>query len=251
MTLRRFLDRIEHPERSLVVLNRSAPEPIQNMLERMFDGQPIDVEESQLPDAETDRVMLVEGDTVVASSTLDAFADEILLVNSDLFMTGARALEEIEPLPVLERLDEVPFFLRGYPESHSEKMLLILISRYIERLAWTQQDGTIRASFQYLPRIEDEIGTHQVYRQLDESPVDVHVYGAPGWEPTPDSSITIHAGYGFDFLKSWFVIYTPPEEDGEHAALLAIEEGPNRWNGFWTYRQSLVKEIERYVVWNL
>lgn len=128
---------------------------------------------------------------------------------------------------------------------------MILISRYIERTAWCQHGGTLRTSFQYLSRIEDEIGTHQVYRRLDDSPVDVHIYGAPGWEPAPNSSITIHAGYEFDFLKSWFVVYTPPDDGDEYAALLAIEDGPNEWNGFWTYRESLVSEIEEYVAWNL
>ncbi|MFA1611164.1 DICT sensory domain-containing protein [Halobellus rubicundus] len=249
MTLREFLDAAEDPDRSLVVLNRTAPNPVQNMLEGLFGGQSIDVDEIELPDAEADQVLVVEDDQVLASSPLSDLQDAILFINSDLFITGTRDLEEIELPEALEQLDEIPFYLRGYPESHSEKLLLILISRYIERRAWEEGEGTLRTSFQNLSRIEDEVGTHQVYGRLDESPVDVHVYGMPGWRPDPDSSITIHAGYSRDFRESWFVVYTPPEDrDADsHVALLALEEAPNEWVGFWTFRQSVVEDLNRYI----
>jgi hypothetical protein len=247
MTLRRFLDRVEDPNRSLVVLNRRAPDPIQRMLGNLFENQPISIEEVDVPDGDEDVVLVVEDGSIVAQSPLEELQDSILLINSDLFVTGARELEEVELPSVIRRLDDVPFFLRGYPQSHSEKLLLILLSRYIERRAWERRDGTLRASFQDLSRIEDEMGTNRVYRTLDDSPVDVHVYGTPGWEPPRDSTITIHAGYEEDFLDSWFVVYTPPEGD-EHVALLALEESPNQWAGFWTYRRPLVADINEYIM---
>ncbi|MGQ4555434.1 DICT sensory domain-containing protein [Halobellus sp. GM3] len=247
MTLRRFLDDIGTRDRSLVVVNRDAPDPVQRMLNRLFENQSIDVEELDLPDGEADQVLLVEDGSVVASSPLSELQDSILLINSDLFITGARELDEIEFPEVLQALDDVRFFLRGYPESHSEKLLLILVSRFIERMAWERGNGTLRASFQELPRIDDEIGTRQVYQRLDGSPVDVHVYGAPGWEPPQSSTITAHAGYDRDFLESWFVVYSPDDGEG-HVALLALEENPNEWTGFWTYRPSLVSDIEGYIM---
>ncbi|MWV65215.1 histidine kinase [Halorubrum sp. JWXQ-INN 858] len=251
MTLRSFLDGVEAPERSLVLLNRSAPLPVKRLLERLFEGQPVEISESTVPDGDEDLVLLVEDGTVIESATLEAFQNDILLVNSDLFVTGARGLEEIEPLPILERLDEIPFSMRGYPMSNGEKLLLILISRYIERRAWVRGGGTLRASFQSLSRIADEIGTQQVYRRLDATDVDVHVYGAPGWDPPPNSTITAHAGYGPDFLDSWFVVYTPPEGGDGHVALLALENDPNEWDGFWTYRPSLVADVDAYIARNL
>lgn len=251
MTLRQFLDDDAGATRSLVILNRTAPEPIARILSKMFNGESISVKEAELDAFASDTVVLVKDGAVVAQSSLDALQEEILLVNSDLFITGARGLEDIEPLPILESLAETPLFVRGYPESHSEKLLLTLISRYIERRAWRQQRGTLRASFQFLERINDEIGTHQVYQRLDRAPVDVHVYGAPGWSPQPDSTITAHAGWSEEFLESWFVVYTPPEGDASHAALLALEEGPNEWRGFWTYNQSKVEAMDEYIVHNL
>ncbi|MFC6872254.1 DICT sensory domain-containing protein [Halobellus marinus] len=247
MTLRKFLDEVDPPDRSLVILNRKAPEPLQRMLEKMFENQPISVEEVDLAREADDQVLVVEDDTVVARSPLSELQDSILMVNSDLFITGSRELDEVTLPAALDELHDVPFFLRGYPESHTEKLLLILVSRYIERTAWEQGAGTLRTSFQSLDRIQDEIGTQQVYRRLDDSPVDVHVYGAPGWEPSPASTITAHIGYEEDFLESWFVVYTPPEGGEGHVALLALEDGPNEWTGFWTYRKSLVKDINDYV----
>jgi hypothetical protein len=86
-----------------------------------------------------------------------------------------------------------------------------------------------------------------VYRRLDDSPVDVHVYGTPGWEPPPESTITIHAGYEPDFVESWFVVYSPPEGGDGHVALLALEDGPNEWSGFWTYKPERVAALEAYI----
>ncbi|WP_144900977.1 DICT sensory domain-containing protein [Halobellus captivus] len=250
MTLRRFFDDVSDPGRSLVVLNRTSPDPIQRMLGNLFEHQPVPIEEVALPDGSEDLVVVVEDGSIIAQSPLEELHNAILLINSDLFITGARDLAEIELPDALKRLDDVPFTLRGYPASHSEKLLLILLSRYIERTAWERGEGTLRASFQELSRIEDEVGTNRIYRTLDTTAVDVHVYGAPGWEPPRDSDITTHAGYSTDFLKSWFVVYTSPGET-EDIGLLALEEAPNRWSGFWTYDQSLIEGINEYVMRNL
>jgi len=247
MTLRRFFDDVPDPERSLVVLNRTSPDPIQRMLGNLFENQPIPIEEVTLPDSGDDVVAVVEDGSIIAQSPLEELQDSILLINSDLFVTGTRDLSDISLPDALARLDDVPFRLRGYPTSHSEKLLLILLSRYIERTAWERGVGTLRASFQDLSRIEDEVGTHRVYRTLDTTPVDVHVYGSPGWEPPPDSEITAHAGYSEDFLRSWFVVYTDPSGN-EDIALLALEDEPNEWLGFWTYQRDRIEAINEYIM---
>lgn len=251
MTLRRFLDEIDEPDRSLVVINRQAPEPIQRRLETLFDDQPVSIEEVDIPTEDDDQVLVVEDETVIARSPLRELQDAILAVNSDLFITGTRTLEEVELPDALKELDELPFYLRGYPEAQTEKLLLILVSRYIERTAWENQAGTIRTSFQSLDRIQDEIGTNRVYRRLDDSSIDVHVYGTPGWNPPPESTITIHAGYERDFVESWFVVYIPPEGEDGHVALLALEEGPNEWTGFWTYQPERVMALNEYITQRL
>lgn len=263
MPLETFLDEFESRSRSLVVMNRSAPEQIQAMLEEAFIGQQVTVQERAVPGENDDVVMLVEGDEeddveLIATSPLSALRDTILLVNSDLYRTGARGLRDFELPDVLARLDDVQFQLQGYPESEYEKLLLITISRYIERHAWEADTGTLRTSFQRLSRIQDERGTNAVYRKLADSNVQTHVYGMPDWTPDPEFGVVAHGGYTDDFRDSWFVVYTPPEtgtvegRNGEsHVALLAIETAPRVWEAFWTFRPSRVERIEGYITENL
>ena len=252
MTLKQFLDAVDAPGRTLVVVNRTEPEPFQTMLESLFRDQRVAVDEAVDDAYDDNTVLLLEDDTVVATSSLEELSNAILLVNSDLFITGARGLEGTTVPDVLDGLAETRFSLRGYPDSNSEKLLLILISRHIERRAFEQGDGTLRSSFQRLSRIEDERGTRRVYERLAETDVDVHVYGRSGWTPSRELSVVTHGGYSFDFETSWFVVYVPPDDTQRGpVALLAIELEAGTWDGFWTYDAELVDELAAYIRRNM
>jgi len=248
--LDRFFDRATGPERSLVVVNRTAPEPLQRILDSMFENQRIAVEERVSDQYGEDTVLLVEDEEVVATSPLSALENEILLVNSDLFRTGARELEETEMPAVIDGLTDQLFTLRGYPESNKEKLLLIVVSRRIERLAESGERGTLRTSFQRLSRLEDERGTREAYDAVASTDVDVHIYGRPDWVPSPNFPVTMHGGYKEDFRNSWFVLYNPPPEQvGEldSAVLVAVEREPGVWRAFWTYRRAVVEDVAAYI----
>lgn len=261
MSLDQFLDSTRGPDRTLVVVNRSVPRPVQTMLEETFSSQPVDVRERDLTDEDADLVLLVEetaeGPDVVASSPLDSLMNAILLVNSDIYTTSTRSLDDLDLPDVLTMLDDVQFSLRGYPESHKEKLLLITLSRYIERRALRRGEGTIRSSFQRLSRIDDERGTRTVYENLARSGVQTHLYGLPDWQQPMGFDVTTHGGFSRDFRDSWFVVYTPPEgatdPDGEsdHVALLALESKPRTWVGYWTFRPELVTEMDAYIAHNM
>jgi hypothetical protein len=157
----------------------------------------------------------------------------------------------------------VRFSLRGYPKSNTEKLILVVISRYIERIAARAGRGRHRASFQSLSRINDERGTRAVYERLADTDLDVHVYGRPDWIPSRELDVTTHAGDGPDFRDSWFVLYTPDAEPSDSdatadpapnpntddtpsphpVALLAIETEPREWEAFWTFDPSLVADL--------
>ena len=333
MTLEQFLDRFDGPERSVVVVNRTDPDPVLNMLAdtfgddavRVVDGRVVDgARDDRLTDgagrvngvggAGTGRtggltarelattgvvdgddevgpsldvdvlrrhedipfecgdpseienlVLLMEGDEVVAGSTLGELGDAVLFVNSDLYITGSRSLPDVDLPSVISGLDDATFTLRGYPESNRQKLLLITISRFIERVAWTAGDGTLRSSFQRLSRIDDEAGTREVYERVSGTGVDTHLYGVPDELPG-DLDAVIHAGDDPDFTDSWFVVYRPPE--GPHPAesdpktdlvrgieggvgLLAVETEPRVWRGFWTFDADRVSRVNRYIERNL
>ena len=236
---------------SLAVVGDDTPEQLQDLLTQIFDRQSVEVKQSvEIPESgstSTDRVYLLEDREVIAESPLKKVADSILLVNSDLYTTGARSVEEVDLPDVIAALDETYFRLRGYPKSNKEKLLLITISRYIERTALEHGTGKHRASFQYLSRINDERGTREVYERLGDTNVDVHVYGVPDWTPPPEYGLTIHGGWGQEFRDSWFVVFVPDTPSAPHSALLAIEDKPNTWDAFWTYDPDTVREINRYI----
>lgn len=250
MPLDQFLDDLSGPSRSLVVANRTEPEPLQRMIEKLFDDQDVAVGEADPQQYDDNTVLLMEEGNVVATSPLKELEESILMINSDLFITGTRDFQNTGVPDVIDGLAEVPFTLAGYPASDTEKLLLILLSRRIERLAYETGFGTLRSSFQRLSRIEDEKGTRETYETIAETDVDVHVYGRPDWTPTPEFGVTMHGGYSPDFEQSWFVVFNPEtdtEHDGEGAALLAIEVDTGTWKGFWTYDQSLVGDIATHI----
>lgn len=248
MTLAQFVEEAGQPQQSLVVVNREAPRPVQGMLEDLFSNQPVTVKEyDNVKDADSDIVYLIEDGEVLAHSSLEALQESILFVNSDLYVTGARKPTEVEVPAVLEELVGVRFRVRGYPESHTEKLLLITISRYIERLAIETERGKHRASFQRLSRIKDEQGTQMVYEQLADSPVDTHVYGVPDWTPPPQFELTMHGGWDEEFQDVWFVSFVPDQADNAHMALVAIEQNPQTYEGFWTDDSERVRQINRYI----
>lgn len=244
MSLDQFLDRAGDTTSSLVVVNRNQPLPVQRMLEKLFDGQPVAVEESDVP-GEDDAVLLVRDGEVVASSPLSAVMDAVLLVNSDLFITGSRDLADAELPAVLDELEDTRFDVRGYPENDTEKLLLIAVSRAIEREAWLADEGKVRSAFQRLSRMNDESGTRAVYETLADSDLDVHVYGIADWVPDSGFDVTAHAGYGDDFRKSWFVLHRLPGGGG--SLLLAYQTAPTAWSGFWTSDESLVEDVAAYL----
>lgn len=251
MSLAAFVEQVERPDVSIGVVTASAPEQYQGLLARLFDRQSVTVNGSDVvPDAvspSTDMVYLLDDGEIIAASPLEDVADSVLLVNSDLYITGTRSAEEVDLPDVIAALDEGYFRLRGYPESNKEKLLLITISRYIERTALEQGSGKHRVSFQNLSRVEDERGTKAVYERLADTDVDVHLYGMPDWTPPPDYDVTIHGGWGPDFRSSWFVVYVPDTPSQPHVALLAVEDESRTWNGFWTYDADTVRDLNRYI----
>ena len=326
MTLEQLLDRFDGVERSIVVVNRTDPDPVLNMLADTFGEGPVTVTDGSLagdagtgserrdarpdgagvtgesglsaerltmrsdeagegpvidvdalrrndavpfdgddPSAVENLALLVEGDEVVAGSTLGELGDAVLFVNSDLYITGTRSLEDVDLPAVVSRLSETTFTLRGYPESNRQKLLLITISRFIERAAWVAGDGTLRSSFQRLSRLDDEVGTREVYESVADAGVDTHLYGVPDDLPRGLDAV-IHGGDDRDFTRSWFVVYRPPEGPRSVAdevrtdlrrgieggvGLLAVEAEPRMWRGTWTFDETRVRELNRYIERNL
>lgn len=229
------------------VLNPESECPVYRLLTRLFDDDAVTVQDART-DADTvpSDVVLVETDDDTdgfAVSPLDAIRDELLLVNSDIYVTGARDLDAVQTPDAIAALDEIPFTVSGFPENPKEKLLLIEMSRHIEAMAWQAGEGRLATGFQYLSRFDDETGTEQVYTQLgSETDVETHVYGAPDAEPSIPG-VTVHGIDTSEIRQTWFVAYQSTHHPHEAAALVATQTAQNTWQGSWTYDSDRVADM--------
>lgn len=170
-------------------------------------------------------------------------------MNADLYRTGTSGVDKYEAPDILTALDEMVFSLRGFPQSNKEKLLLIVMSRFIENRALTTNEGRLDVAFQELSRIRDEKGTETVYKRLADSDVETHIYGLP--DITYDrEGLDIHTGTSEEYQRSWFVVFTPEDPGKNAAALVATETGPNIWDAMWTYEDGKVERIQQYIIEN-
>jgi len=239
-----FIEALDDREKSLSVLNREEVDPIQRMVESMFDADSIEVTEgSGDPAGPADMLILHdEQQPAIATSPLQDIERSLLMVNSDLYITGTRSLDEIDTPDVVVNLDDVTFSVAG-----KQKFLLIHISRHVEKIAYETGGGVLHTGFQELSRLNDERGTERAYRQLIDQGVDVHVYGREDWDDPPDRDVTVHAREDGEITKAWFVVHDGAGEDERKAALVAVETGPNEYAGFWTFEAAVVDDVLDYI----
>lgn len=235
----------------ITVLNPGHESPVYELLRNLFSEKAITVQETTAEGlgAPADAVLLEKPgeDVGFAVSSLEALRDELLLVNSDIYVTGARGLESVETPDVIKHLDELRFTVTGYPDNPKEKLLLIEISRHIEAMAWQAGDGRLKTGFQYLSRLDNERGTRRVYERLgQDTDVTTDVYGVPDARPSL-TGVTSHGVDDPEIEQSWFVVYQSDHHPHEAAALIAVETDTNTWDGCWTYDSSRVDTILKYI----
>ena len=243
VALSAFIETVPVRRKTLTVFNHDEPEPLVRMLKRMVDSPSVDIRTGEMSVETPENAVVVEGEdgTELAVSSISEVAASVLLVNSDLYITGTRSIDEVDTPAVLRHLDEVPFTVTG-----KQKMLLIELSRYIESLGWQGDCNTLHSGFQYLSRINDERGTRRVYDRLADSDTDVHLYGIPDCDSEVPEAATVHAEPSDELRESWFVVNTDCVADLK-AALVAERTGPSQWRGYWTFDADRVEEISTYL----
>lgn len=243
MALPAFIDTLSQGRKTVTVFNDDEPEPLVRMLTRMVDSPAVDVRAGEAsPDAPSNAVVVEDADgTELAVSSISDVGACVLLVNSDLYVTGTRALDEVDTPAVLRHLDEVPFTVTG-----KQKMLLIELSRCVESLGWQADRSTVHSGFQYLSRIEDERGTRRVYDRLAQDGTDLHLYGVPDRVPELPGTATVHTEPRDELRESWFVVNTDCAAEMK-GALLAERTAPSEWRGCWTFDAGRVDEVSAHL----
>jgi hypothetical protein len=249
MSLTEFIEPADQ-EATITVLNPDSVQPVYRLLSGLFNEDVVTVQKTKTNEnsVPSDTVLVEKRDeSVVAVSSLDRIREELLFVNSDIYLTNSRNLDDVETPDVIRNLDEIPFTVTGYPESGKEKLLLIEISRHVEAMAWQADEGRLATGFQQLSRLDNESGTREVYERLGgEAGVDTHVYGVPDATPSIPG-VTVHGADTQELRRSWFVVYESTHHPHEAAALVAIETDSNTWEGCWTYDPARVARILDYL----
>ena len=169
-----FIDEVDPSEKRLLLVNRTEPKPFADLLSQAFENQSVTVAEEQIPGEAENVVCLIDGGEVVATTPLAELSEAFLLVNVDRYRTGTKQTDLGTFPDVLTGLNEIEFVVAGFPQSVKEKLLLIVISRFIEHRALTNGTGELHSTFQRLSRLDDEYGTRKMYEWLADSGVDTH-----------------------------------------------------------------------------
>lgn len=253
-SLEDFIDEVDSSGKTLLLHNRNRPESMLNLLSQTFEDQSVTVAEQHIPEGSDNLVCLINNGRVIATSPFRTLERSFLMVNSDLYRTGTTQSGADDFPAVLTGLNDVEFTVRGFPESNKEKLLLVLISRFIEFRALESAGGAFHATFQRLSRLDDEYGTQQIYKRLGESDVETHVYGIRD-DPAviEDIDVTVHEGVSTAYRRSWVVLFQPQNDSftddsrNEPVALVAVEIDDNVWRGLWTYDSGRVDRVQSYV----
>lgn len=246
-SLAEFVRAKDPPAWTVQITNRSQPVHVKRMVEDLFEGMDIETTEGSAADRPEDVVVLLRDGEVHSTSPLAALRDSLLMVNSDLYKSGAIGIEDIEVPDIIAALSETAFTLRGYPESNTEKLVLTLVARAVEARAATTGDGTLRTCVQRLSRLDDERGTLAVYERLGRtSGLDVHLYGVPDWEPPSAIGLTVHPVTDGELPRTWFVVYRSDHPDAS-AGMVATRTDDNQWTGYWTFDDEEVRALDEYI----
>ncbi|SDX76442.1 hypothetical protein SAMN04487946_102188 [Halobellus clavatus] len=250
MALREFIEEFASggQQTSLSIVNSEQPPMVAEMLDSLFGEQPISVSEATRVLSDADVVQLRRDGSIVAESPFADVRDSVLAVNSDIYVTGSRPLEEVRTPDVIRHLEGTRFHVRGYPAGTKGKLLLIEISRYIESMALQYGSGELHTGFQRLSRIVDERGTERAYERLTNTDLDIHVYGIGDPGRVRPRSLTVHNDDVPEIRNGWFVVFTPPPgADAQGAALVAVTDDDDEWDGIWKLGTEAADRVRRHL----
>lgn len=221
-----LLRSVHETDRRFVVHGRGEETDV----ERQFASHAVAVDRERLPPGVPEPFLVVE--------EAGRFAGAIGLdeLGSLLSPPVVRPTSPDDVSPGYRVLFEV---LDGTVYTAMDRQQLLAVSHEIEDRARRVGTGTLRATFQRLSAFEPQVAR---YRALGESGLDVHVYGAPDWEPPAMPGVTYHA-YGDDAPTRYWVLAFDGGDADHQACGLVGREGDDGFEGFWTDDPDLVARI--------
>ncbi|WP_135819714.1 DICT sensory domain-containing protein [Halostella litorea] len=231
MSLRDVIADVESRRKTLTVFNPDPDGDVAGDLRSYFADRNVAVEtEATESGRPAGFAVLYRGETFLTATSTDALRD--LMTDLPDGESGL-GVDDSAHADLLRYLKEATFTSYDVPG-------MVTASREIEDRAWRVGDGQLFAGFQYASTLD---GQSQVYRDLAERPLDVHVYASPDEDPPELEGVTVHTEDDPEIERTWFVVFDGAGADDRKSALLAEERGDREFYGFWTYDPALVDRI--------
>lgn len=226
-----LLERVKRSDKRFTVYGRGDDSDI----ERQFAAHSVTADWQQLPPAAPEPFVVVEeGGEFVGAIPLD----ELEWLLTPPVVRPASPTDVAPGYRVLfDVLDETVF-------TAMNRRQLLAVSREIEDRARRVGNGQLHASFQHLSAFAEQV---EWYWTLGEAGLDIHVYGAPDWEPPAIPGVTFH-GYGDDALERFWVVTFDGGTDPTQACGLVGREYDETFDGFWTDDPALVERVQTELV---
>ena len=234
MSLSEFIDYVTSKQKTLVVFNPASDSTLVDDLRSYFATQNVTVRGKQTVSGDPDGVAVLRLDGEILASVPTAHLTE-LLDGGGLRETGV-GIDDTDYHEILQHLKETTF-------TSSNKAEMVTISHEIEDRAFRLGGGQLLVGFQRPTKLMKEADR---YGRLAAQPFDVHTFAIPG-EPVDIDEVTHHAEAGAEIEDSWFVVFDGDGNDSYKTALLATEQAPNQFDGFWSDDPEIVDSIGSYI----
>lgn len=230
MSLRDVIREVEGRRKTLTLFNPPDPS-IERDLAAYLDDRNVGVRTATTDTGHPEGVaVLYQGQQVLTSTSVGALHD---LLDEPRPGEAGLGVDDAAHATLLSHLEETTF-------ASFDVEQLVAASREIEDRAWRVGVGTLRAGFQRATTLDGEA---DVYRDLTERPLDLHVYAVPDGEPPSLPGVTVHLTEADEIADHWFVVFDGGGDDEQKCALLAEERGDRDFYGFWTYEPDVVDRI--------
>jgi len=235
MSLAAVIEYVKGNEKTLVVFNPPADSALVSDLRGYFATQNVVVTSQQTASGSPAGIAVLRlDDEVLASVPVDQLQE---LVDGGALQSDSLGVDDANYHEILGHLKETTF-------TSYNKRQMVLISHEIEDRAMRVDSGRLLTGFQYNSKLLDQ---QTLYEQLGTTNLDIHTFAVPDGNPVDIDGVTHHAEDIDEIRRSWFVVFDGGGENKFKTALLATEQAPNQFYGFWSDDPGIVDRLDGYL----
>ena len=235
MSLSEIIEYVKGNEKTLVVFNPPVDSTLVSELRDYFTTQNVTVRSQQTASGSPAGIAVLQlGDEVLASVPLDQLQE---LLDGGALRSDGLGVDDTDYHEILGHLKETTF-------TSYNKRRMVLISHEIEDRAMRVDSGRLLAGFQYNSKLLDQ---RTLYEQLGTTHLDIHTFAVPDGQSVDIDGVTHHTEDIEEIRRSWFVVFDGGGQNKYKTALLATEQAPNQFYGFWSDDPGIVDRINNYL----